>query len=176
MTVGTTHNSPAASRIAVAGLVLGGVFGMAGTFARQDNLRSIFWGIDGVGVVVATAILALRYLRRGNDTVAAGFLVFAMGESVMFSATAGTLAAMVPAFGAGAALWSAGLLLTSVPKEFAGWIRLAGLIGAILFATTSARILWGEQVLPTASPLPYFAYPFLVACFAGWIWSLLKDR
>ena len=63
---------------------------------------------------------------------------------------------------------------SSVPKEFAGWIRLAGTVGAILFAITAARIFWGEQVLPTASPLPFFAYPFLVLTFAGWIWTLLK--
>jgi hypothetical protein len=37
-----------------------------------------------------------------------------------------------------------------------------------------ARIFWGEHVLPTASPLPFFAYPFLVLTIAGWIWTLLK--
>jgi hypothetical protein len=42
-----------------------------------------------------------------------------------------------------------------VPKEFASWIRLVGVIAAILFAATAARIFWGEQVLPTASPLPF---------------------
>jgi hypothetical protein len=31
-----------------------------------------------------------------------------------------------------------------------------------------------EQLLPTSSPLPYFAYPFLVLTFAGWIWKLWK--
>jgi len=54
------------------------------------------------------------------------------------------------------------------------WIRLAGTLGAILFAITAARIFWGEQVLPTASPLPFFAYPLLVLTFASWIWTLLK--
>jgi len=34
--------------------------------------------------------------------------------------------------------------------------------------------LGGEQVLPTSSPLPFFAYPFLVLVFVGWIWTLLK--
>jgi len=29
-------------------------------------------------------------------------------------------------------------------------------------------------VLPTSSPLPLFAYPFLVLTFGGWIWTLLK--
>ena len=34
----------------------------------------------------------------------------------------------------------------------------------------------GEQLLPTAAPLPFFAYPFLVMTFIGWIWSLLYER
>ena len=123
---------------------------------------------------MAASLLALRFIRKGNDYVAAGFLVFAIGEGVMLSGTAAPLTESVPSFAAGTALWSAALLLTSVPKEFASWIRLVGIIGAILFAITSARIFWGEQVLPTSSPLPFFAYPFLVLTFGGWIWTLLK--
>lgn len=160
--------------VAAIGLVLGGVFGLLGTVVTAQNLRAASWGIDGVGLVVATSLLALRFIRKGNDYVAAGFLVFAIGEGVMLSGTAATLAESVPSFGAGTALWSAALLLTSVPKEFASWIRLVSIIGAILFAITSARMFWGEQVLPTSSPLPFFAYPFLVLTFGGWIWTLLK--
>jgi len=160
--------------VAAIGLVLGGVFGLLGTVVTAQNLRAASWGIDGVGLVVATSLLALRFIRKGDDYVASGFLVFAIGEGVMLSGTAATLAESVPSFAAGTALWSAALLLTSVPKEFACWIRLVGIIGAILFAITSARIFWGEQVLPTSSPLPLFAYPFLVLTFGGWIWTLLK--
>jgi hypothetical protein len=160
--------------VAAIGLVLGGVFGLLGTAVTAQNLRAASWGIDGVGLVVATSLLALRFIRKGDDYVASGFLVFAIGEGVMLSGTAATLAESVPSFAAGTALWSAALLLTSVPKEFACWIRLVGIIGAILFAITSARIFWGEQVLPTSSPLPLFAYPFLVLTFGGWIWTLLK--
>ena len=147
---------------------------MLGTMVAERNLQAAFWAVDGVGLVMATALLALKFLRTGNDVVAAGFLVFTIGESVMLAGTAESLAGSVPSFAAGTALWSAALLLTSVPKEFAGWIRLVGIVGAILFAITAARIFWGEQVLPTASPLPFFAYPFLVLTFAGWIWTLLK--
>ena len=162
--------------IAAVGLALGGVFGLAGTLVAEPNLRAIFWGIDGVGLVVATAILALKYFRRGSDMVAAGFLVFAIGEGVILSGAAATLEAMVPSFCAGTALWSAALLLTSIPREFARWIRLPGVIGAILFAITSASILWGQRILPTGFPLPSFAYPFLVLSFLGWIWTLLREN
>lgn len=160
--------------VAAIGVALGGVFGLVGTVVAEPNLRAASWGIDGVGLVVATALLALKFFREGSDFVAAGFLVFSIGEGVMLSGTAATLAESVPSFAAGTALWSAALLLTSVPKKFASWVRLAGIIGAILFANTAARIFGGEQVLPTSSPLPFFAYPFLVLTFAGWIWALLK--
>ena len=94
----------------------------------------------------------------------------------MLTGTAATLEASVPAFAAGTALWSAALLLTSVPREFAAWTRVAGILGAVLFAVTSARIFWGEQLTPISRPLPYFAYPFLVLTFAGWIWALIRER
>jgi hypothetical protein len=163
--------------IAAVGLAVGGVFGLVGTVVTQSNLRAVSWGLDSVGLIVATALLTLKYFRAGKDTVSAGFLVFAIGEAVMLSGTAGTLEGSVPAFAAGTALWSAALLLTSVPKEFTLWIRLAGSLGAILFAITAVRIFWGEHILPTSSPLPFFAYPTLVLTFAGWIWTLLKgDR
>jgi hypothetical protein len=163
------------TNVAIAiGLALGGVFGMLGTMVAERNLQTAFWALDGVGLVVAATLLALSFFRTGNDIVAAGFLIFTIGESVMLAGTAESLAGSVPSFAAGTVLWSAALLLTSVPKEFAGWIRLVGTVGAILFAITAARIFWGGQVLPTASPLPFFAYPFLVLTFAGWIWTLLK--
>jgi hypothetical protein len=160
--------------VASIGLAFGAVFGLAGTVVAQPNLRSAFWAIDAVGLVVGTALLALKFFRAGNDFVAAGFLVFAVGEGVMLSGTAATLEASVPAFAAGTALWSAALLLTSVPRGFAGWVRVVGTLAAILFAITSATIFTGGRILPISSPLPSFAYPFLVLTFLGWIWTLLK--
>jgi hypothetical protein len=161
--------------VAVAGLAVGGVFGMIGTFVAQRNLQAAAWGLDGVALVVAAALLAMKFFRKGNDLAAAGFIVFAIGEGIILVGTAMPLAESGPSFAAGTALWSAALVLTSVPREFASWTRLVGIIGAILFAITSARIFWGEQVLPVSSPLPFFAYPFLVLTFVGWIWALKTD-
>ena len=161
---------------AAAGLALGTVFGMAGTFATQPNLQAALWAIDSVGLVMAAALLSLKFFRKGNDLVAAGFLVFAIGEGVMLSGTAAGPAGSVPSFAAGAALWAAALLLISIPREFAVGIRLVGIVASILFAITAGRIFWGEQVLPTSSPLPFFAYPVLVLTFLGWIWTLLRER
>jgi hypothetical protein len=162
--------------IAVIGLALGGIFGLTGTFVSDPHLQSIFWAIDSIGLVIATSLLTLRFARRRNECVAAGFLIFAIGESVLLSGTAAGLEGSVSSFAAGTALWSAALLLVSVPNEFAIWVRLVGIASSILFLITSARIFWGEPMLPTASPLPFYAYPFLVLTFIGWIWSLLREQ
>jgi hypothetical protein len=162
--------------VASVGLALGAVFGMAGTMVAQPNLRNISWGIDSAGLVMASSLLTLKFFRKGNDIVGAGFLVFAIGEGVMLSGTAAGLAGSIPAFAAGTSLWATALLLVSIPKEFAIWVRLAGIASSILFAIVALRIFWGEPLSPIASPLPYFAYPFLVLTFLGWIWTLLSER
>jgi hypothetical protein len=160
--------------IAIIGLALGGILGMVGTFVANQNVRAVLWAIDGASLIVATSLLALMYFRQSKDCVSAGFLVYAIGEAVMLGGTAGSLEASVPTFAAGSALWSAALALTCVPSVFVIWTRIAGLIGAVLFAITSLRIFAGEQLLPISKPLPTMAYPFLVLTFIGWIWTLLK--
>ena len=93
----------------------------------------------------------------------------------MLSAPAAGLAGSIPAFAAGTALWATALLLISVPKLFALPIRVLGVLSAVLFIVTAARIFWGEPLLPTSAPLPTYAYPVLVATFAGWIWTLWRE-
>jgi hypothetical protein len=108
--------------------------------------------------------------------VAGGFLVFAIGEGlILLSAPAAGLAGSVTAFAGGTALWGTALLLVSIPKLFALPIRILGIVSAGLFILTSARIFWGEQLLPTSAPLPTYAYPLLVATFVGWIWTLWRE-
>ena len=102
--------------------------------------------------------------------------MFAIGESLLVSGTAAGLAGSVPSFAGGVALWAAALLLTSIPKTFATWVRLVGVFAAILFVVVAARIFWDGQLLPTSTPLRVFAYPFLVLTFVGWIWALVKGR
>jgi hypothetical protein len=74
--------------IAAFGLGLGAVFGMAGTFVVQPNLQALLWAIDGASLVMAAALLTLKYFRMGPDLVAGGFLVFAIAEAVLLSGTA----------------------------------------------------------------------------------------
>jgi hypothetical protein len=162
--------------IASLGLALGGIFGMAGTFAGQANLRNISWGIDGLGIIVATSLLATKYFRKGCDFVAAGFLVFAIAEAIILSGTAAGLEASAPSFSAGAAMWATAILMVSIPAEFPLWTRLIGCISSALFYITAAKIFWGAAITPISAPLPFFAYPFLVLTFIGWIVTLVKEN
>lgn len=158
--------------VVLAGLVIGAVLGMAGTMVNSGILRAELWAIDSTALVVATVVLALYFFRQGCDGVAAGFLVYAIGEAVMLGGTAATM--NLPAFAAGTALWAAGLALTSAPPVMPIWSRAAGAIAAILFASTSLRIFAGSVLTPLSRPFPYFAYPFLVLTFAGWFWKTVR--
>ena len=104
------------------GLALGAVFGMVGTMVTQEKLRNTSWAIDSTGLVMAGTLLTLKFFREGEDFVAAGFLVFAIGEGVLLSGTAGSLVGGIPAFAAGTALWATALLLISIPHQFSLWI------------------------------------------------------
>ncbi len=164
------------NRIAALGLLVGAAFGLAGTLVASPHLQASLWAIDSVALVVATSLLALKYFRAGDDILAGGFLVFAIGEGVLLSGTAAGPERSVPAFAAGTALWAAALTLISLPNRFDRWLRLLGGAAACLFAVTAGRIFAGEALLPTSSPLPFFAYPFLVGTLLGWSWMLLREE
>src|SRR5262245_49519012 len=93
--------------VASSGLVLGSALGMAGTFVPSASVRGLLWGLDGIALIIATALLTMHYFRKGNDIVAAGFLVFVTGEALIVSAAAADFATSGPTFGAGAGLWAA---------------------------------------------------------------------
>ncbi|MER8902011.1 hypothetical protein [Mesorhizobium sp. M0772] len=156
------------------GLAIGGAFGLAGTFVTSAPMRETLWAIDGVALVMATALLTMKYQRLGNDCIAAGFLTFLAGESLLMAGNAAGLEASVPSY-VGISLWAAALVLIGAANTFALWMRLTGLIAAILFVVTVAMVLWGAPLLPTSAPLPAAGYPCLVLTFAGWIWTLLKS-
>lgn len=160
--------------LASIGLVVGGVFGMAGTFAPSAALRGLAWGIDGVGLVMAGSLLTLAFHRSGQALAAAGFLVFTVGQGLILSTAAMDLTASVPTFGAGISLWTAALVLIGVPRVFPRLVRLLGFFAAALFGATALQIFAGSLVTPISSPLPFYAYPVFVATLAGWIWTLLR--
>lgn len=156
--------------IAALGLVIGAVLGIAGTFSPSASLRGFAWGVDGTALVVASALLAVHHCRRGNVLAAAGFLVFVAGEALVLSGAALTLEASAPSFAAGVGLWAASLALVGASNTMPVWLRVVGLIAALLFAVVAVRIFMGAALTPLSEPLPFFAYPCLAATLVGWAW------
>jgi hypothetical protein len=155
-------------------LVVGALLGLAGTFMTSPSLRGLAWGLDGVALVTAGAILLVYHFRQGHDLVAAGFAVFTVGQSLVLSGAAMSLEASAPSFAAGAALWAVSLILVSAPRVFAAPVRVLGVIAAFLFAATSLQVFAGRALTPLSEPLPFFAFPFLVFTMFGWAWACLK--
>ena len=151
-------------------LVVGAVFGMAGTFAPSAALRGLAWGIDGVALVVAVALLAVHFIRTGHNLAAAGFLVFLAAETLIVSGSAMDLVASAPVVGAGAGLWAASLTLVSASPVYNKVVRGLGFVAAILLASTAVQIFAGRPLTPLSKPLPFFAFPFLAATLVGWAW------
>lgn len=162
--------------VAAAGLVVGAVLGMAGTFVPSPALRALAWGIDGIALIVASALLAIHHFRQGHEYLAAGFLVFLSGETLIVSGSAMELAESAPSFAAGAGLWAAALALISIPRVLPVFVRITGAIAAILFAITAALMFRGGSLTPLSTPLPFNAYPFLALTLFGWAWVHARSK
>ena len=157
--------------IASGGLVVGAILGLAGTFVASPSLRGLLWGIDGTALIVATALLTIHHARRDHDLVAAGFLVFVAGETLILFSGVIDPAASGPPFCAGAGLWAASLALVSLPAVMPTWIRAVSAIAAVLFAVVAVQGFMGHAPTPLSQPLPFFAYPFLALALFGWAWT-----
>jgi hypothetical protein len=144
---------------------------MAGTFTPSTSLRGLLWGLDGTALVVASALLAVHHFRKGNDVVASGFLVFLVGQALILSSAAMDLSSSGPVFAAGAGLWAASLWLLSAPAVAARWVRIVGVVAGALFLVVAIRIFMGQALTALSKPLPFYAYPFLVATLIGWAWE-----
>jgi hypothetical protein len=169
-------NEKLTKTIASVGLFTGGIFGMVGSFAPSPSLRCLAWGIDGVSLILASALLTIYYFKKGSDMTAAGFLIFAIGEGLILSSSGMNLDESVSSFGAGTSLWAASLFLISFQNLFPLVVRLAGFIAAILFSIVSVQIFTGRPVNALTEPLPFYAYPFFAATIFGWGWVLLRTN
>jgi hypothetical protein len=116
----------------------------------------------------------MYYFRKGYDLIAAGFLTFAIGETVVFVSCTTNLDDNSRSFGAGVFLWALSISVLSLRKVFPLSVRLTGIISAVLFAVVSFLIFTGHSVNALTKPLPFYAYPFYAATLVGWAWTLIK--
>ncbi|MFO1408330.1 MAG: hypothetical protein U1F08_12490 [Steroidobacteraceae bacterium] len=150
-------------------LVVGGLLGLAGSFAPPP-VRGIAWGLDGTALVMGALLLAVHHLKRGNELLAAGFLTFVAGQTLVVSSSAMDLAASSPSFGAGVGLWAAGLALVSATPFMPMFVRATGAIASVMFAIVALQIFGGTALTPLSKPLPFNAYPLFVMTLFGWAW------
>jgi hypothetical protein len=151
-------------------LVLGGVLGMAGSFSPSD-VRGIAWGLDGTALVLGTALLAVHHIKLGHEQLAAGFLVFVAGQTLVVSGSAMELSVSSPTFAAGVGLWAAALALVSASSLMPVFVRVTGAVASLMFAATALKTYGGLALTPLSKPLPFYAYPFLVLTLFGWAWA-----
>lgn len=157
--------------IAAAGFLAGCVLGMIGAVVPSDTARNILWAVDSCGLILAAALLTTYYFRKGEDVVAAGFIIFAIAESIIFFSCAGNLNENIPAFGTGTCLWALSIAVISSQPAFPLFVRCTGAISAILFTIVAFLIFTGHPLTALTRPLPFFAYPFYAATLAGWAWA-----
>jgi len=160
--------------IAASGLAVGALLGMAGSFAPTAELRALAWGIDGISIIVACALLAVHHLRRGDVHLSAGFLAFLVAEAVVTSGVAVDPAAFAPTFAAGAGMWAAALALISASATVPMFVRATGAIASVLLAVTAVWSFVGANLNPLSKPLPFYAFPFLALTLFGWAWMHLR--
>ena len=158
------------------GLIIGAILGTAGSFVPSASLRGLAWGIDGIALIIAGALLTIYYYRTGVDGVAAGFLIFTIGQGFILSTPGVNLDENIALFGAGTGLWSASLVVISLHKIFPIVVRVLGLIASVLFAVTAVMIFIGNDVNPLTKPFPFFGYPFFAATLIGWAWTQLRKN
>lgn len=151
-------------------LVVGALLGLAGSFSPSPALRGLAWGVDGIALIVAAALLAVHFLGRGSQLLAAGFLVFIAGQALVLSGSAMSLEASAPSFAAGAGLWAAALVLISAPNVMPRPVRALGGLAALLLGATALQVFFGRDLTPLSEPLPFFAYPVFVLTLFGWAW------
>ena len=167
--------SDSGSTLASTCLVLGALLGMAGTFVPSESLRGLAWGLDGALLVTAAAILSVQFFRQQQDMVAAGFLVFMVGQCLVLSTAPMSLEAGRPAMASGAMLWAASLVMVSLPRVMPTLVRALGLVACPLFAAFAVQVFSGRPLTALSRPLPFVAYPFLVFTMFGWAWSCRRS-
>ncbi|HTL25812.1 MAG TPA: hypothetical protein VL280_04310 [Burkholderiales bacterium] len=159
--------------IAAIGLVAGTVLGIAGTFT-QPPTRGFLWALDGFALIVASALLVVHHHRQERDLMAAGFIVFAIGQGLIVSGAGMDPGDVVSPFAAGAGLWACGIALVSAPAVMPFLVRILGFITAVLFAIFALRVFSGTPLTSLSTPLPSLAYPFLGATLFCWAWLLVR--
>ena len=155
----------------VASLAVGAVLGFGGNFLA-GTAQIVAHGISSIGLVVATALLALSFLRRGRDAVAAGYVLLTIAEIVLWNnGREGEIAET--SFATSVLFYAPALLLISLPPAFPVWSRVAGALSGLAFGAHGGLFLLGSPQ-PSDGPLAGAGYALLTVALVGWIVATLR--
>jgi hypothetical protein len=157
------------------GLLIAVVAGLAGRGFESVATKSVLFALSSVGWVTATAILAFQQAHRGELTVAAGFLILTIAETLLWVSGRPGDPAYEVGFAGGAMFYVPGLLMIGVPAVFPWIIRALAILSAGAWTLGTARFLTGSGFSDT-DPLAIAGYSLISAFFAGVAWVSFFSR
>lgn len=158
----------------VGGLVVFVVLGLVANIPGEGFLQDLLHALSSIGLVVASALLALREVRCGADLVASGFVILAIAQVVMW---AGFGTGSEASFAAAMLFFTPALFLISLPSRFAYWVRIAGALAAIPFGAHGiAYLLNGSPPEGLLNAEGNIAYPVLIIAVIGWAVDVFRSN
>ena len=163
------------NHLASIGLAIGAVFGLSGLFFTEPVTQTCLFVISGVGLSAGLALLSVKFLRENDDCLAAGFMLFSIGEAILTCNTPAEESTADASFACGMLFYVVAFILISLSKRFPLWLRLTGLAAAIPFSIAAARFLLGYGI-DSSDTFPGMGYGLLTLCIVGWIITLLREK
>ena len=162
---------PAARWAVVAGLAMGVVLGMSGNFFKPGAVQNFLYALSSMGLVAAVPVLAIRQARAGRMLPAAGFIVLAVAEMLIWTGGPGSLAS----FAAGVMFYVPALLLISLPSGLPPAARIIGAVAALPWAIFAGAYLIDPKAAPILA-LQIVGYLLFSAAAVSWLVVAVRDR
>lgn len=156
----------------VGGLIVGAILGFSGNFFEKGDAQSVLYGISAVGLIVASVLMAMEQVAKGDVLAAAGFALLALGETRVLNVT--TLPNGEAAFAAGVFLYAPGLLLIALSPWGPAWTRVTAALSGLAFGAHALVFFSGGEIDSTG-PLAGAGYALLTLTFIAWAVHLLRS-
>lgn len=170
----TVTESSTRQRILIAaGLALFALMGVGANFLPASPAVDVAHGISNLSLIMAGALWAIQFARRGYDIVAVGFAVLALATGVIVSGGTPADAGGEAAFAGGAALYALALPLICLPAALPAWTRIVGALAAVPFGV-HVLLWWLGDSPPSSGPFAGIGYMLLVVTVVGWIITVVR--
>ncbi len=173
-TAPTRMESSARQRILIAaGFALFALTGVGANVLPAGPAVDVAHGIGNLSLIMAGALWATQFARRGYDIVAVGFALLALATGVIVSGGTPADTGGEATFAGGTALYALALPLICLPAVLPIWTRVVGALAAVPFGV-HALLWWLGDSPPSSGPFPGIGYMLLVVAVVGWIITVLR--